>query len=311
MATFKDRERKVLSFMEQVRKIENRERAHKEVFESTDHKYKVLDSECEKGKGICLDAIFSKIYKDAVPLSDDYKVAHGEDLDAEFKDFINDRCPKGMEYYVKEAIKKGSEPAKRIMEAVEKVVKDDYAQKARNIENLDSSDLVFRMTDDTQEKINAITDDMGIDDLTTIIHDNVKNSVISEINRAKQEKENLENLESELANDMNMTSEAAIEKELARRGYGKSEIFQPRLFQGIMIGMTEKVQNMFESTGVEYQYEALSEFNYNTDGSSSIEEAAFVESVKEFTKLNVVKALKLEKFTPKTVDLLASKYARG
>ena len=145
MTTFKDREQKVFSFMEQVQLVEESNKQEKRRKESTDYKFKVLESECEKGKGVCLDAVFSKIYKDAVPLNDDYKVAHGEDLDAEFRDFINDRCPKGMEYYVKEAIKKGSAPAKRIMEAVEKIVKDDYSNKARNIEKLDSNDLVFKI----------------------------------------------------------------------------------------------------------------------------------------------------------------------
>ena len=312
MTTFKDREQKVFSFMEQVQLVEESNKQEKRRKESTDYKFKVLESECEKGKGVCLDAVFSKIYKDAVPLNDDYKVAHGEDLDAEFRDFINDRCPKGMEYYVKEAIKKGSAPAKRIMEAVEKIVKDDYSNKARNIKNLDSNDLVFKMTDDTQEKINAITDDMGIDDLTAVIHDNVKNSVMSEINRAKQEKENIKNLEAELANDMNITSEAAAEKAIAKRGFNRTKVFQPSLFQGIMIGMTEKANSIYESSddNVDYQYEALSEFDYKSDGASSIEEAAFIESVKEFTKLNIVKAFKLEQFTPRRVNDLASKYAR-
>ena len=153
---------------------------------------------------------------------------------------------------------------------------------------------------------------MGIDDLTTVIHDNVKNSVMSEINRAKQEKENIKNLEAELANDMNITSEAAAEKAIARRGFNRTKVFQPSLFQGIMIGMTEKANSIYESSddNVDYQYEALSEFDYKSDGASSIEEAAFIESVKEFTKLNIVKAFKLEQFTPRRVNDLASKYVR-
>ena len=119
-------------------------------------------------------------------------------------------------------------------------------------------------------------------------------------------------IEAELANDMNITSEAAAEKAIARRGFNRSKVFQPSLFQGIMIGMTEKANSVYESSddNVDYQYEALSEFDYKSDGASSIEEAAFIESVKEFTKLNIVKAFKLEQFTPRRVNDLASKYAR-
>lgn len=323
MKTFANRENKVLTFMEEVQEIRDREASHEEFQNSTNYKMACLNREREKAKGVCLDAVFSKIYKDAVPLNDDYKVARGEDLDAEIKDFINDRCPKGVEYYVKEGILKGSTIAKRIMEAVDDIVDDAYKDRVFNVNNYSASDMVFRMDDETQKKIDVMNRDLNIDDITQIIHDNVKTTAVSEITRAKKEKEDIKNLESELANDMNITSESAIDEILASRGFGKKKIFKPTLFQGIMIGNVNALTSLYESGQFEpeFNYNALSEFKTpsveseeevesdTSDTNVSIEEAAFIESVKELTKLNIVKALKLEKLTPDVMSEMASEYA--
>lgn len=67
----------------------------------------------DKAKEICLDKIFSKLYKDAVPLNDDYKTTYGDNLDTGIKDYISRKCPNGILYYVHEAIKKGNPIAKK------------------------------------------------------------------------------------------------------------------------------------------------------------------------------------------------------
>ena len=316
METFANRENRVLSFIDKVREDEELEAQDKAFKNSNEYKLRCLDNEQNKAKGVCLDMIFSKIYKDALPLNDDYKVAHGEDLDAEFKDFIHDRCPKGMVYYVREAIKKGSKPAKQIMDKTNEIVDDEYNKKALNIEDYTADDMVFRMTDDTQKKIDILNNELNLNDLSQIINDNVKNTAISEINRAKQEKENIKTLENELVNDMSVTDESTIDEILELKGYTENKTFEPSLFQGIMIGKLNKYIELNESTGMnlsEYTYNTLSDYGFESTNdksqAASIEELAFIESVKEYTKLSIIKALKMESFNKNRINDLANEYA--
>lgn len=318
MDLFLESEKKVLDFMEQVQ-LAKEEREQEQAFQnSTSYKLHCLNNEREEAKGVCLDKVFSQLYKNAVPLSDDYKVAHGDDLDAEIHDFMSTRCPKGMEYYIHEGIKKGSKPAARIMEAVNNAVDDTYNRKAIKIEGIDVKDLAFKNDTDMQKKIDMMGTDLELNDVSQIIHDNVKSTVLSEIERAKQEKEQLRQLEAELAQDMSVASESAIEQRLWMNDLMNRD-FVPRLFQGIMIGNTDKFVHM-ESTGQfvpEYTYEALQDYGYTyeyaEDGKpplSTVSEMAFIESVKELTKLNLVQALKLESFNLSDLNMMAYEYAK-
>ena len=84
MATFESRENKVLSFMEQVQE-EILMKEQEEAFLNTpDFKLKKLDQCQNDGKAICLDSIIRSLYKDAIPLNDDYKCAHSDSLDNTF-----------------------------------------------------------------------------------------------------------------------------------------------------------------------------------------------------------------------------------
>ena len=102
MATFESRENKVLSFMEQVQE-EILMKEQEEAFLNTpDFKLKKLDQCQNDGKAICLDSIIRSLYKDAIPLNDDYKCAHNDSLDRTFDTFIANKCPKGLEFYIRE-----------------------------------------------------------------------------------------------------------------------------------------------------------------------------------------------------------------
>lgn len=313
MENFADREQKVINFMDKVREAKEQEARDQAFQNSTDYKLKCLDREQDNAKGVCLDMIFSSIYKNALPLNDDYKVAHGDDLDAEMKDFINARSPKGMVYYVKEGIRKGSPAAKKIMDATDKIVQDDYNNKAMNVENLSAEDMMFRANDETIKKIDAVSNDMDLPDLSQAIKDNVKMAAMSEIKRAKEEKENIKNLEKQLSQDMSVTTQAAIESALELHGITEKKNFNPTLFQGIMIGNVNKYQVLKESGLLKPQcvYGTLDEFGFteSVEATDSVEVIAFIESVKELTKLSIVKALKLERFDPRTITEMANDYA--
>lgn len=316
METFADREHKVMNFMDQVKEMKDQEAKDEAFRNSEDYKLKCLNKAQDDAKNVCLDMVFSKIYKDALPLNNDYKVAHGEDLDAEMKDFINSRCPKGMAYYIHEGIKKGSKAAKKIMDETDKIVDADYNKKAMNLQDYDAEDMVFRSNDDTQKQIDVMHNNLELGEVSNAIRDNVKASAISEIKRAKDAENERKNLESELANDMKVTTPEQVAEAVALHDMNLTRDFQPTLFQGIMIGNLNKLQKMQESGNLqqEYIYNTLEEFGLPEPVSedthfATIEELAFVESVKEYTKLNIIKALKLESFDLRSVNDMANEYA--
>lgn len=249
--TLKDRESKVTNFMDEVEKIKNSKSAEEIYQQTPEYKLKQIKNEKEKAKGVCLDAIFSKIYKDAIPMNDEYKVSHGEDLDSEFSDFISMRNHKGMEYYIKEAIKRGSEPAKKIMEAVEQLIKEEYHDKELNINSTDSVAIPFEVdSDSVQSKLQSISSDMNLPEITDIIKDNVKTQAIYDIERVKQEEENIKSIQEELANNPDITSESAIDRALKLKGIGLKKEYNPSLFEGIMINKTNMIKESVESQNI-------------------------------------------------------------
>lgn len=311
---FSDREHTVLDFMDRVKQKRRDEQKENEFKQSSTYKLRELDKQEKKARCDCTNMIFAKLYRDAVPLSDDYKVAHRDDLDDEIREFISARAPQGdIEYYVREAIKKGSKPAKDIQESVDTLVNNFYAEKAMDINKWNVEDLVFRTGEDTQQKINAITQDLALDDVTQIIRDNVKSSAISEITRAKKEKEEIEELENELSNDMKVKTEEAIDYRLALAGLTERKVFNPSLFQGIMIGKVNQLTKMQESGTLDsdFLYNTLEDYGMmESSKEPSIEERAFVESVKELTKIQLIKTLCMEHFKLQDIRDMASEYAQ-
>ena len=311
---FNDRERTVLDFMDRVKQKRRDEQKENEFKQSSTYKLRELDKQEKKARCDCTNMVFAKLYRDAVPLSDDYKVAHRDDLDDEIREFISARAPQGdIEYYVREAIKKGSKPAKDIQESVDTLVNNFYAEKAMDINKWNVEDLVFRTGEDTQQKINAITQDLALDDVTQIIRDNVKSSAISEITRAKKEKQEIEELENELSNDMKVKTEEAIDYRLALAGLTERKVFNPSLFQGIMIGKVNQLTKMQESGTLDsdFLYNTLEDYGMmESSKEPSIEERAFVESVKELTKIQLIKTLCMEHFKLQDIRDMASEYAQ-
>jgi hypothetical protein len=323
MGTFAESEKKVLSFMESVQEQKLMQEEEDAFQQSTDYKLKKLDENMDSAKDICLDTIFAKIYKDAVPLNDDYKAAYDEDLDKAFHDFMATRCPQGLEFYVKEGLKKGSPFAKRVLEAVDDLVKNEYEDKAMNIEDIDANQLVFRSSDDIQKKLDVVGQDLSAPEISQAVRDNVRQTVMSEITRAKKEKEDIKNLESELANDVNVNSEEKVQEAAELRGFNITRDYVPSLFSGIMINKMNKIQPLYESGQLQevYTYNAMKDFTtevteeVKSESEEKVfakpEELAFIEAVKEYTGLSVLKALKLESFDKYRINDLAQEYAQA
>lgn len=304
-------EGKVLSFIDKIEADRQQKVQDTEFTNSMDYKYKCLNKAKEDCKKQCLSKIFEKFYRCAIPLNDEYKNACCEELKADIPGFVKNRGYDDLVYYVGEAMRKGSKAACRIMESVQAIVDESFKDKELNIADYQASDLVFKMDDNIEKKIDVTTQDLELDDLSKIIADNVKSTAVAEIQRAKREKENAKALEAELANDLSVTNESAIDFALEIRGLKDNKVFQPSLFEGIMIGKLEKASLMAESgANTTYLYNALSEYGMGENNSfASPEEIAFVESVREYTLLNISKALKLENFNLGKIRELAHEYA--
>lgn len=319
MTKFSDSEQKVLSFMEQVEEEKLIQEQENAFTQSTEYKLKTLDK-CENdAKKVCLDKIFSKAYKDAVPLNDEYKQAYVDDLDSSFKEFIATRCPNGIEYYVKEGLKKNSPFAKKVLEAVNNLVEEEMNDKAMNIENIDPKDLVFNSNDDVQKKLDVIGQELSVPEISDAVKNNVKQTALSEIQRAKAQKEEYKNLENELAQDININTEESVKEALELRGYGEVKDYIPTLFEAVLINKMNKLQPIYESGNLQevYLYGAVSDYGKEKDITesgdpkfASVEDLAFVEAVKEYTGLSLLKALKLESFNRNYVYDLAQEYAQ-
>ena len=312
MKTFADSKAHVFDFMNAVQD-EMKAKQEEDAFKNrTDNKLRTLDKCQDDAKDVCLDTIFAQIYRNAVPLNDDFKVAHAEDIDATFKDFMAKKCPKGIEYYVKEGLKKNNPYAKKILEAVNDLVNDEYRDKAMNIEDYTVDDLPFKTTDDIVVKLDRINGELSGPEISQAIKDNVKNTAIAEITKAKQEKENLKNLEAELANDINMRTEESVNRAIELKGLNDAKDYVPSLFESVMINKMNKLTPIYNSGKLQNEniYNTLSEYGKVTEGAASIEDLAFIEAVEEYTCLSMLKALKLESFNKYEINDLKDAYVQ-
>lgn len=296
---------RVLSFIESVDLERERDR-EMEMFRHSDvYKRNLMNKECEKGKEECLRHVMGKCYRNAIPLSDEYKAAMCNDLDGD----IDKHCPNGLLFYFREGLKKGScgPRCKKLYEAVCKEVDQSYEDKMVHPEKYKEEDLVFKMDPEMQTRMDVLAQDLELDDITDLINRSVKSSTESEIRRAREEKEKNKELEKELASDLSINTESAINDALEIRGLNRPRIYQPSVFEGIMISRTKEAENgMYES----YTYHALEDYGLDTDENSKMYQA-MVESVKEFTWVTMEDAfLRAKPRDLKERRTLANEYAQ-
>lgn len=302
-------ETKVLNFIDQIESERRQKAQDNELVNSIEYKYKCLNKAKEDCKKQCLSKIFEKFYRDSIPLNDEYKTACSEDIKSDIPGFVKSRGYEDLVYYVGEAMPR-CEAANKIMKSVNSIVEETFKDKEMNLANYQASDLVFKMDDSIEKKLDIASQNLELDDLSQIISDNVKSTAVAEIKRAKREKDANKALEEELANDLSINDETTLEFALELRGMKDKKVFQPSLFEGIMIGKLEKASLMQESGDTStYLYNALAEYGIDNQSFASVEEIAFVESVREYTLLNISKALQLENFTLNDIRLMAQEYA--
>nr|DAK52880.1 MAG TPA: hypothetical protein [Caudoviricetes sp.] len=306
-----NREIRLLDFIDNIENEERNKKAESDFKNSDTYKLRMIDKSRDEAKKEYLTKVLSDTYRDAIPLNDEYKVAYKDDIDKCFRDFLNERCPQGVEYYIKEAIKKNSGFAKKVLEAVNHLVDEKYNKLSLKLEEVTDEDLVFNNDKDEQKKVNVVGRELNTDEVASIVKDNVKQTAVSEIQRAKEEKEKLQAVEDELANDVKMNTPQKVEEAMRLKGLGQG-YYKPSLFNGIMISNMNKIQAKMESgDNCEYStYNALKDYPMTLNESATPQELAFIESVKEYTGYALVKALKLESFDMYKIDNLAQSYAQ-
>jgi hypothetical protein len=298
---------KVISFMDQISNDEQREQDFGSIKNSFNNKIRLLNKCKDDCKDHCFKNILCGIYRKSLPVSDVYKNVYSTDLDDGFTNFITTNCNPNLGSYVTDACKR-SAFAKKLVEAVNSLVNEEYKDKEINIDEVDPEELVFKSTDDMQKKLDVIKNDLNSDEISDAIRTNVLNSASSEINRAKEAKQKLKDLEDELVSNSDINTKEAVENVMSIKGFNKGKFYTPTLFEGIVIGESSKVN---EETNIPDDFDSMLLFRESNENADPVMDYVFIEAVKEYTKLSVLKALKLESFDKRDIENIAEKYARN
>lgn len=281
------RENRVMDFINAKNKQIEQQRMDQAIINNPEIKMKKLDAECNDATSICIDTILGRLYKDALPFDDCKKnMSDGEARD-EIHAYITDRCNgKNSEYYIKEAIKRTDSPKlKTLLTEAQKSCKEFHKCKSKDIGKLSIKDLNYRKYLD-EDQVTKISARMEFDEISDIIRQNVEKSIDEEVNKTKKEDEYTKMIEDKLAQDNSVVDQASMESALEKlRRYDEPRVFQPSLFSAIMMGKSSVM-------------------------TESATEDVFVETIREYTKLNIIKALKLENFSINKIKNLANDYLR-
>ena len=278
-----------------IKKLEHEDIAEKNAAalkNMTSTKLNRISQKSEEAKELTTADIFAKIYRDALPMDDSYKVASACELDNGVTSFVKTKCKSLSSYkYIVERAGSGCKSAENMMSAVNESVDEYFKKFYESVKDTDFEDIEMPESD-RKTIVDKITDDMGYDQVSDIIKEHVKETVQDEIRKTKAEDEHVKELEDSLANDETLTTESAIEEKLQAIGESGSVPYVPSLFTGIMINKTDA----FTESGLDEEH---------------IQKKAFFESVKEYTLWDMMHTLGLEDYSKGDIDFIATKYARG
>lgn len=252
---------------------------------SPEIKLKKLNDEYRNAPSVCIDTILGRLYKDALPFDDPKKNCSDDEARAEIHDYIARRTNgHNSEWYVREAIRRNnSSTLKGILNESTRIARKFYQEKAKNIGQINLDDLNFNMNMD-DEGLSKISKKLELDEISDIIHNNVQKALQDESDKAKKEEEYNKQIEDALAQDTSVVDDASMESAMERMQVVKRPtIYQPSLFEAILLN---RAGLMKESTN----------------------DNLISEAVHEYTKLNITKALQLEKFDLDSIRKLANSY---
>ena len=283
-----NREALVMDFINARNKEQRAHDSLDKLNNSFDVRCRIAKDEKQKCPGVIIDRILGKIYKDALPFEEPSHNMSDDDADDEIKNFIAQRTNgKNSEYYVREALKKNSNNKllNKILTESQRLCKEYYSETAKDIATIDIKSLMYNPNDHMDE-ISDTLDNLDAEGLSELIANNVKQALDAEAERANREAEYNKSVEDSLTNDTSVTDTEAMESALHKmRPLNFPKVYQPSLMESVLIHMANSHPN-------------------------SSKEEIFAEATKEYTKLSLVKALKLENFNLLSTRALANSYLK-
>lgn len=245
----------VFSFIDEVKKNRERENALKKINDLPETKLRRLDQAKKDGVDRCLNVVFGKLYQKSLPVNAGLPnttcingsiqhLPNPSEMCDQMTDFIKGRCNGNTPtYYVNEAIRRNNSAAlKQLMEGCQRIVNEQYSEKTAHPELIEDEDYDFKLSGDSEAKLDDLMDQLQLNDLSDIIKDNVKRSTLSEIEAAKKEQSDRKALEEELANNDNVATESQIDDYLSSHGFREKTIYTPPTLLNAII--TNKFNNL-------------------------------------------------------------------
>lgn len=274
---------KVVNFIDEVNQQMRLKNEIQDAQNSPAAKERRLNQTKDDAVNTCMNSILSKVCNSSLP-DINGRTPDVTDLDKIVADYISRRTGgENADFYVKEAIKKNKKccAMKAVRESVCKMISEMYMDKTVHPEKLEEKDFGFEITPEVDEKLDQIIKDNNLDDLSEVIKDNVREDAVSEVEAAKKEKEDRKQLEEELAQNPDITTEAALNTELKRRQINENVLYTPSLFNAVMIHAFENAK------GTEIPF------------SESVDMEMYTEGI-----INKIKDRKLEKNDQKTEKII-------
>ena len=279
------------TFLSELKKREEQEMLQQQYKETPNYKLAVINDARNEGLENCAAGVICKIYRDALPVSDEYRNGYQTELDNSLIETIKAEQPKGVYTFLSDCAVKGSKPAQLLCEAVKEEVESKCAKFYEDFDEIDPDEIELGPDSESiQDAIEKVNTKMDYDQISDVIENNVKQTVQREIQIQKEEDEKIKALEDELSGDENVQTESAIEAALMREGMSRHQ-YQPSLFNGIMIG---KVKEYTEDGDLDDEH---------------VQKKAFFESVKEYTKFELFSTMNMKHFNQAQLNDLANRYA--
>ena len=249
-------------------------------------KMRKLNEEYQNAPSKCIDAMLGRMYKNALPFDDPDRYCTDDEARSAVHDFISKRTDgHNSEWYVREALKRcNSSTLQSMLNESQQIAKNYYKETSKELPNLNVSDINFNPSAEENE-LDKIADNLDFDEISTIIHNNVQSTLRAEADKAKREEEYNQQIEDQLAADDSVVDDASMESAMAKL-VKPVTVYQPSLMEAIMLN---KASQITESAG---------------------KDDVMNEAIREYTKLSMAKALKLENFSLRSITELANSYCR-
>lgn len=278
--SFADRRTRVFNFIDEVKRRRQMDKELSDAINSPEIKLRKIQQAKNDGVNKCLNVILGKLYCKSLPVDGVIPPTMSVNgsictrvepvqMHDQMKDFINSRCNgKGPVFYIHEAIKRTGSPVLReMLEGCKKIVNEQYQDKEMHPETITDDDMEFKLTNGSEEKLNQLMDHLQLDDLADVIKQNVKTNTIEEIEAAKKEREERQNLEKELKNDPAITTEEKVLESCMYMQARGPKVFHPSLFQGILIHKFNHLPYYESTEAVDYP---IMEVQPMTEGVGSV-----------------------------------------